>query len=254
MGKKSRFLIYFILIIGLLWLGLRPSVKEAPIERSSENLQYTADFFTARIGSWTKYLAPFKGRPGLQALEIGGYEGRDTIWLLRNILTDQSAHITVVDPFDLLTGDLALDKERKLVPVSPSADMAAVEMRFDSNIESAGFSSRVTKIKGFSQRELRLLPFNQFDIIYIDGSHLAKDVLLDAVLSWDLLKLGGLLIFDDYGWGGTRGAEFIEKGSRDETPAPAIDAFLDVFAPYLTVIQKEYQVIVRKDRAALPVR
>ncbi|MCZ6464828.1 MAG: class I SAM-dependent methyltransferase [Proteobacteria bacterium] len=38
------------------------------------------------------------------------------------------------------------------------------------------------------------------DFIYIDGCHEAACVLLDAVLSWDLLKVGGTMIFDDYVW------------------------------------------------------
>ena len=36
--------------------------------------------------------------------------------------------------------------------------------------------------------------FNQFDIIFIDASHEANDVILDAVLSWRLLKVEGILI------------------------------------------------------------
>ncbi len=38
----------------------------------------------------------------------------------------------------------------------------------------------------------------QFDIIYIDGSHEILDVLVDASLCWKLLTRGGLMIFDDY--------------------------------------------------------
>jgi len=39
-----------------------------------------------------------------------------------------------------------------------------------------------------------------FDFIYIDGSHTAYDVLQDAILAHPLLKKGGLVIFDDFGW------------------------------------------------------
>jgi hypothetical protein len=42
-----------------------------------------------------------------------------------------------------------------------------------------------------------LLPF---DFIYIDGSHMRVDVLLDAVLAWQLLKPGGFMVLDDYEW------------------------------------------------------
>jgi predicted O-methyltransferase YrrM len=37
-----------------------------------------------------------------------------------------------------------------------------------------------------------------YDLIYVDGSHAAHAALEDLVLSWPLLKAGGLLIFDDY--------------------------------------------------------
>ena len=33
-------------------------------------------------------------------------------------------------------------------------------------------------------------------VIYIDGSHLAQDVLTDAVMAWKLLKTTGIMILD----------------------------------------------------------
>ena len=41
---------------------------------------------------------------------------------------------------------------------------------------------------------------NTFDFAYIDGSHTAYDVLQDAILVHPLLKVGGIIIFDDFGW------------------------------------------------------
>jgi len=41
---------------------------------------------------------------------------------------------------------------------------------------------------------------NTFDFVYIDGSHTAYDVLQDAILVHPLLKSGGIIIFDDFGW------------------------------------------------------
>jgi predicted O-methyltransferase YrrM len=40
----------------------------------------------------------------------------------------------------------------------------------------------------------------RFDLIYIDGSHAAADVMTDAVLSYLLLNVGGVILFDDYVW------------------------------------------------------
>lgn len=42
-----------------------------------------------------------------------------------------------------------------------------------------------------SQEKLR------FDLIYVDASHVAIDVLQDAVVCWRLLEVEGILIFDD---------------------------------------------------------
>ena len=38
----------------------------------------------------------------------------------------------------------------------------------------------------------------EFDIIYIDGSHFYEDVLNDAIYSYKILKTGGIIIFDDF--------------------------------------------------------
>lgn len=45
-----------------------------------------------------------------------------------------------------------------------------------------------------------LMKGEKFDVIYIDGSHIARDALLDMVTAWELLRVGGILICDDYGW------------------------------------------------------
>lgn len=118
----------------------------------------------------------------------------------------------------------------------------AVEARFDANIADTNKNHRVHKIKGPSEQMLRTLPFNRFDCIYIDGAHRSACVLRDAILSWDLLKSGGMMIFDDYGW---------ERHPADslEHPKRGIDAFLDVYNEELDVIHRKYQVVVRKKAA-----
>ncbi len=42
------------------------------------------------------------------------------------------------------------------------------------------------------------------DLIYIDGSHEEEDVYADLVSYWDLLRPGGILVGDDWGWDGVR--------------------------------------------------
>jgi predicted O-methyltransferase YrrM len=109
-------------------------------------------------------------------------------------------------------------------------------------VEASGLKNKIFKLTGYSKDVLRTLPANSYDFVYIDGSHVAMDVLTDAVLVWDLMKPGGTIIFDDYEWPG------IPAGSLGPAhlPKTAVDAFLDVYEPYIDILHKGYQVIVRK--------
>ncbi len=67
--------------------------------------------------------------------------------------------------------------------------------------------------------------FGYFDFIYVDGSHTAPDVLLDAVLAFKLVRVGGIIGFDDYSWR--------EPGPRYDVlrcPKIAIDAFTNIYS------------------------
>ena len=75
------------------------------------------------------------------------------------------------------------------------------------------------------------------------GSHQAPDVLSDAVLSFSLLREGGVIAFDDYLW-----AEDMSYG-RDplRCPKPAIDAFINIYFRKVEVISAPlYQMYIRK--------
>lgn len=169
---------------------------------------FSKDWVTSRIPLWNKTLAHVKGRPGLQYLEIGVFEGRSAIWMLENVLTDPTASMTCIDIFP-----------------------GRLQETFLANLALSGFSEKVTVIKGRSQVKLRKLPLKTFDIIYIDGSHITKDVLVDAVLSWQLLKTGGIMMFDDYKW---------KKGLPAQLqPQIAIDSFLTVFQDQIKIIHHD---------------
>ena len=186
------------------------------VEHYKKNYEFTADWFTMRIPKWSEILEPFQGQPNIHYLEIGVAEGRSALWMLENILTHPTARITCLDIFTV----------------------KKTYERFLSNLLLSGFSEKVTMIKGRSQETLRSLPLNSCDIIYIDGSHTAPDVIVDATLSWALLKKGGVMIFDDYMW------EW--KLPPQDRPKIAIEAFLRIFRNELEVLHQEYQVIIKK--------
>lgn len=218
LSRRRKFSISTLLIalvaVSVLALDFR---SKAPVGPNHGRYAFSQDGTTQNANRWHAALSHLIGAPGIRALEVGTYEGRSAIWFLENILTHPSSSITCIDIFD-----------------GPYAKT------FDYNV--APFGARVKKIRAPSQIGLRNLELSSYDFVYIDGSHAAKDVLLDAMLAWDLVKLGGIIIFDDYGWAGLN-----EKFSGEAfTPRIAIDAFLHVLDPYIEVVQKDYQVIVRK--------
>ncbi len=211
----------------LVWEGDLPSILvETDGDRSAspsyqKDYDFTVDWFSMNIPVWEKVLKPYMGQPKVHYLEIGLYEGMSALWMLENVLTDETAHLTGIDPF---LGDY--------------------KQRLFSNLERSGFSDKATVITGFSQVVLRAQTQDRYDIIYIDGSHATKDVLEDAVLSWRLLKNGGILIFDDYRWVGL-GSQ-CEFDSSSDYPKVAIDSFATCYQGDFEVIHNSDQLILRK--------
>lgn len=181
---------------------------------SGDKPVFTMDWVSGKTGNWERFLGHLKGKPGVHGLEIGSFEGRSAIWFLDMILTGEGSKITCVDLFG----------ER-------------LDEFFDHNLKVTGHSERVIKVQGKSQHVIRAMaPAPKYDFIYVDGCHLATCAMADMVLSWDLLKPGGIMIIDDYGW----------RGPALERPAIAVDAFLESYEPSLELLAKDSQVIVRK--------
>jgi predicted O-methyltransferase YrrM len=178
---------------------------------------YTRDWHSRAIDNWNKYLSPLIGLSNTHALEIGSFEGRSALWLLDNVFTDPSSSITCIDFFH----------------------RPGQEARFQHNIVLTKKASQIVRCKGDSHNILPELADDYFDLIYIDGSHDAASVLLDAFLSWPLLKPGGILIFDDY--------LLNKKAPVSHTPKLAIDIFLKHHTEKCEVLHCDYQVILRKN-------
>lgn len=182
---------------------------------------FTNSWFTDKHPVIDKYFKPTT-QP-CHILEIGAYEGAGTTFYIDNYLDHPQSSITSIDPFD------------------PSDVTSPVHndtyIRFLTNIIASKYPHKSKVHKDYSRNILPLLMIGtqKFDFISVDGGHLAEDVLVDAVLSFHLLKPNGLIFFDDYPtWLETKG------------PKNAIDAFLDCYSKHITVLHKGYHVLVRK--------
>jgi predicted O-methyltransferase YrrM len=173
---------------------------------------FSFDWFSARIPAFRKHLEHLRGKP-CSVIEIGAHEGRSTTWLLDNILTHSGARIVTIDPW--------------------------VQNSFWRNIEASNGLQKTQLFVGLSGEILRRLSLASADFVYIDGSHSAPDVLEDAVLSFRLLKTGGIMAFDDY--------RFIDPRWKGEGfPTATIDAFLDAYKARVELLEKGYQLWLRK--------
>lgn len=191
--------------------------------------EFTSDWTTNRLPIWRLHLAPLQGLP-VRALELGCYEGRASVWFLQNVLTHPSATLTVVDTF---VGSEA----------SGAPPLEGMLERFQRNVERTGAAGKVrifrsSTVQALAQLLTEEVSANAFDLIYVDASHRADDVLTDAVMSFLLLKRGGLLIFDDYEWA--------RRPSPLDRPKIAIDAFMTIFQRSVSVIHVGYQVLLRR--------
>jgi predicted O-methyltransferase YrrM len=158
-------------------------------------------------------------------LEIGSFEGASATYLINLLGKSHDLEIHCVD-----TWGGGIEHQ--------DLDMAAVESRFHHNVALAtARASKAVNIvthKGFSDVCLAgLVAAGQqesFDLVYVDGSHQAPDVLADAVLGFKLLKVSGVMIFDDYIWSGTI--------PRDPILCPkiAIDTFVNINSRKLNFI------------------
>ncbi len=165
-----------------------------------------------------------------RVLEVGAYEGAGTCYLINKLAKAGGGEIYTVDTW-------GGGKEH----LKSGIDMSAVEGRFRQNISravtKAGPDVKLVTLKGPSDFMLSALVAQQkagyFDFAYIDGSHMASDVLCDAVLGFKLLKIGGVIGFDDYGW--------MEQPPSVRNPllSPklAIDSFINININKVTLLQ-----------------
>jgi hypothetical protein len=176
---------------------------------------------------WAAILAPLRAQ-ALRILEIGAWEGRSALFFL-NYLPRSS--ITCVDTFAGSVEHRAWPLWRRI------RQLRGVEGRFDQNLMP--FADRVEKRKEDSLVALGKLGMEErrFDLVYIDGSHLALDVYRDGVLAWPLVAPGGIVIFDDYAR---------RQGPAPDWPGIGIDAFVRTLDGNYDELHRGRQLIIRR--------
>jgi len=183
-------------------------------------MKFTHEYFPDHIKNWENTFSFIKDQQNINYLEVGVFEGQSAFWMKENILTHPTCEVTLVDLFH------------------PS-----YEKRFLENLSEVN-SENIIIHKGNSSEILKNLTPNYFDIIYVDGGHIAKDTFLDLAYAWDLLKADGILVIDDY------------PLLKDDVPIHirpglVIDLFITSFSEQIEILHKDWQVIIKKKEIVL---
>lgn len=173
--------------------------------------------------NFKQFLTPFAGQERLRFLQLGAFTGDASVWLVKNILTHASSKLIDVDTWE------GSDEE-----AHKSMDFRTVQEIYLSRVKSKN-------VIPYKEKTVDYLIGNQdqrFDFIYVDADHTTVGVLLDAELSWPLLKSGGIMAFDDYTWG--------DHYPMHQRPKPGIDLFLLRHSGEYDVLAVNLQYWIRK--------
>lgn len=192
--------------------------------------EFTQDFFTCNIDNFCK----IRDQLGTvhDALEIGSYQGRSACWMLQNMISYQGS-LTCIDPFT----------HQDLAPFScqyahdGNPDITA---RFWRNINEQKNPHQTVELlvsRSYPALADLISRRREFDFVYIDGNHRSPVVLIDACMSFGMLRPGGVMLFDDY----LESGKTLLQGSK-----LAIDAFVNIFSEHIDIIMINLQFAVQK--------
>jgi predicted O-methyltransferase YrrM len=188
-------------------------------------LEFTNEWADDNIPFLSPLLASSLGqRPSINYLEIGVYEGRMMSFM--HFTFGDRIKATALDPWSEPT-------------VNADSRYVDIERRFLRNVERIGRPVEVKKGVSWQLLPEMVQSGRTFDLVYLDGNHLAWAVYLDMCFCLSLLQPGGILIIDDYWRVRQHGHRCVKQ---------AVDEIFSAFREHLTVVSVYRQVVLRLDR------
>ena len=179
--------------------------------------------------NWFSYidLNNYKDRP-INYLEVGVFYGANLLSVAKSYGSHKDSKLYCIDPWEDYEEYYEYKNHQKTIYDT-----------FINNVENSGSKEKIIINKGYSTTEIPKFDNNFFDIIYVDANHEEQFVLQDATLSFKKLKIGGIMIFDDFNdcysdcWTGTKNA---------------INTFFHLYKNNITWLGlKDTQIFIRKN-------
>ena len=185
-------------------------------ECATKDYFFPIDRFTHRIVLFETHLVPLANQENFAVLEVGSYFGMSACWLLDKVLTHPSAKLTSVDH--------------------------QFNKTLEENLAKTGAREKVTLLEKYITGYLTSLKPQSFDLANLQDKQKQWDyVHKHTALVWKLVKVGGIIIFGDYGWRNPQNPE--------KDPTKGIDLFLDSIKGKWEVIAQPprgFQLMIRK--------
>jgi predicted O-methyltransferase YrrM len=166
-------------------------------------------------------------------LEIGSYAGISIIEILKIVPYSKA---TVIDSWSSYR-----EHDNILNTITPTENISNnnIYQVFLNNLKVSGFESKVNILHGDSIEKLLELisQGNLFDFIYIDASHKCLDCYADSILAWKLLRVGGIIAFDDVPF---------NMGDTLNSPFDAVKHFTTKYSSSIEILKENYRVFIRK--------
>ena len=197
----------------------------------SDKYKFTEEWFDPMIPTWEQVFEQYGKEKIKNVLEIGCYEGRATIFLCEKVL-QEGVNYDIVDTFGGTLEESGMGGTAERLK-----DEDFIYNNFTHNISfhpHINFNIN----KGYSQHILPTLveQDKQYDFIYVDASHRADDTFVDAYYAHKILKPGGLIIFDDFGWKDPNAPHPVSS------PELGIRMFFLMYDNLYTLITQGYQI------------
>lgn len=141
------------------------------------------------------------GKARLTVLEVGSYEGGSALALSAAIALrcEHGGTVTCVDPWQPYLLEADIGSNDTCHQMQAALQDGTVFERFCVNIKHAHGKAPISFHVGTLKSAVMVCVVidEQFDLIYIDGSHAYQDVRNDIRLAKPLLKVGGVMCGDD---------------------------------------------------------
>lgn len=159
---------------------------------------FTSDWFSEYAPDWIKAMLSCGIEIGARRniLELGSFEGRSACWMSDNLLDHPDSTLTCVDTF------CGTPEFGTMFSAIFTHARSSLHDRFVRNIANSKNARKVRTFITTTEKYLDEIQDDgfQFDLIYVDAGHFEHEAYYDGLASYNVLRPGGILVFDDYLW------------------------------------------------------